>query len=97
MITVALDAWQEEQSPYWKRSVHTCVSVLDRYRKGFPVGEPRYHLHLGDYQLLQGKAGAARRSYVRGEAAAIRLGMPWDARHCREALETLQRAAATVS
>ncbi len=86
LLTVALDAWQEERSPEWRRAILTCLGVLRRYRKGFPVGEPRYQLHAGDFQRLAGDLGAARRSYRRGEAAAVRLGMPWETRRCREAL-----------
>jgi hypothetical protein len=89
LLTVALDAWSDEQSPPWKRAIKMCLRVLERYRKGFPVGEPRYQLHQGDYQRVSGAVGAARRSYRRGEAAAIRLGMPWEAARCREALEQL--------
>ena len=64
----------------------TCLRVLRRYRKGFPVGEPRYQLHPGDFRRLGGALGAARRSYRRGEAAAIRLGMPWETKRCQQAL-----------
>jgi AAA ATPase domain len=86
LITVALDAWGGERSLEWRRAVRHCLRVLRRYRKSFPVGEPRYQLHLGDYHRLSGSIGAARRSYLRGEAAASRLGMPWDARQCRDTL-----------
>ena len=86
LVTVALDAWQEERSPDWRRAIVTCLRVLRRYRKGFPVGEPRYQLHTGDFRRLGGALGAARRSYRRGEAAAIRLGMPWETRRCQQAL-----------
>ena len=86
LVTVALDAWQEEHSPDWRRAIVTCLRVLRRYRKGFPVGEPRYHLHTGDFRRLGGALGAARRSYRRGEAAASRLGMPWKRKRCQQAL-----------
>jgi tetratricopeptide (TPR) repeat protein len=86
LVTVALDAWQEERSPEWRRAIVMCLRVLRRYRKGFPVGEPRYQLHLGDFRRLGGALGAATRSYRRGEAAALRLGMPWETRRCQQAL-----------
>jgi hypothetical protein len=85
LLTVALDAWNEEHSPQWKHAIRTCLRILGRYRKSFPVGEPRYQLHRGDYRKLSGAIGAARRSYRRGEAAASRLGMPWEAGRCRDA------------
>ncbi len=89
LLAVALDAWNEERSPQWKHAVRKCLQVLQRYQKSFPVGEPRYRLHRGDYWRLAGSIGAARRSYRRGEAAASRLGMPWEAARCREALAAL--------
>jgi class 3 adenylate cyclase/tetratricopeptide (TPR) repeat protein len=89
LISVALDAWQEERSPEWRRASAMCLRVLRRYSKGFPVGEPRYHLHRGDFKRLAGALVAARRSYRRGEAAALRLGMPWETRRCQQALAEL--------
>jgi hypothetical protein len=86
LLTVALDAWREERSLEWRRAVRRCLRILGRYRRSFPVGEPRYQLHLGDYYRLSGSIGAARRHYRRGEAAASRLGMPWDARQCSDRL-----------
>lgn len=53
------------------------------------VGEPRYELHRGDFLRLSGALAAARRSYRRGEAAAIRLGMPWETKRCQQALAEL--------
>jgi tetratricopeptide (TPR) repeat protein len=87
LLTVALEAWREDGAPQWRRAITRCLRLLRRYEKGFPVGEPRLHLHRGEYQRLSGATNAARRSFRRGEAAAIRLGMPWDAKRCREALE----------
>ena len=92
LLTVALDAWRDERSPDWRRACATCLRVLRRYRQGFPVGEPRYHLHRGDLKRLSGALGAARRSYRRGEAAAERLGMPWELRRCQQALAELAGA-----
>ena len=89
LLMVALDAWQEEQSPDWRRDCLLCLNVLRRYKKGFPVGEPRYYLHLGDFHRLSGSLGAARRSYRRAEAAAQRLGMPWELRRCKQVLTEL--------
>ena len=89
LLLVALDAWQDERSPEWRRAIVICLRVLKRYRKGFRVGEPRYQLHCGDFQRLVGSLAAARRSYRRGEAAAIRLGMPWETKRCQEALAEL--------
>jgi class 3 adenylate cyclase len=89
LVTVALDAWREEQSPQWRLAIRRCMRVLRRYSKSFPVGIPRYQLHLGDYQRLSGSIRAARRSYRRGEAAASRLGMPWECKRCQEALNDL--------
>ena len=67
LVTVALDAWQEERSPEWRRAIVMCLRVLRRYRKGFPVGEPRYQLHRGDFSGLAARSappdaaiGAAR-------------------------------------
>ena len=89
LVTVALDAWHEEQSPQWRLAIKRCLRVLGRYRRSFPVGEPRYQLHLGDYQRLSGSIRSARRSYRRGGIAASRLGMPWEGKRCQEALEAL--------
>ena len=91
LITVALDAFREERSPEWRHAVKECLRVLRRYQKSFPLGEARYQLYLGDYCRLSGSVSAARRSYVRGEAAASRLGMPWDVTRCREGLLALSR------
>jgi tetratricopeptide (TPR) repeat protein len=89
LVTVALHFWREERSPEWRRAVQMCLRVLRRYRTSFPIGEPRYELHRGDYQRLSGFVRAARRSYRRGEAAATRLGMPWDRQRCQEALRNV--------
>jgi hypothetical protein len=89
LVIVALDAWREERAPQWQRASRMCLRLLGRYRKSFPVGEPRYRLHRGDYKRLSGAVSAARRSYRRGEAAASSLGMPWEAKRCKEALARL--------
>jgi hypothetical protein len=86
LLTVALNAWDDGAPGEWKTAARTCLRILERYRRGFPVGEPRYQLHRADYLQRLGLASAARRRYKRGEAAATRLGMPWDAKRCRESL-----------
>lgn len=91
LVTVALDAWRDEPSPEWERAIKTSLRGLARYRKSFPVGVPRYELHLGEYRRARGARRAARRSYRRGEWAAARLGMPWEAKHCRQALQEISR------
>jgi hypothetical protein len=92
LAVVALDAWSEEHSPSWKRAIRACLRVLERYRRSFPVGEPRYQLHRGEYQRLSRAPRSARRSFRRCEAAATRLGMPWEAARSRDALEHLARS-----
>jgi hypothetical protein len=89
LLTVALDAWQAEWSPDWRRDCVKCLNVLRRYRKGFPVGEARYNLHVGDFYRAAGRLGAARRGFRRAEAAAVRLGMPWEIRKAQQALAEL--------
>ena len=94
LVRVALDVCREEESrsPTWHKwhgYIDICLRVLRRYRKAFRVGEPRYELHRGDFQRLSGSLAAARRSYRRGEAAAIRLGMPWETKRCQQALAEL--------
>jgi class 3 adenylate cyclase len=89
LVTVALDAWQQEQSPEWRRDCLLCLQVLHRYQKGFPVGIARYHLHLGDFHRISGSLGRARRSYRRAEAAARRRDMQWELRRCRQVLAEL--------
>ena len=94
LVRVALDVCREEESrsPTWHKwhgYIDICLRVLRRYRKAFRVGEPRYELHRGDFQRLSGSLAAARRSYERGEAAAIRLGMPWETKRCQQALAEL--------
>ncbi|HEX7281297.1 MAG TPA: AAA family ATPase [Vicinamibacterales bacterium] len=89
LLTVALDAWQEEQSPGWRRDCLLCLNVLHRYQKGFPVGTARYYLHLGDFHRISGSLGPAARSYRRAEAAALRLDMQWEIRRCRQVLTEL--------
>jgi hypothetical protein len=86
LVTVALDAWRDTRSAEWKQAARTCLGVLGRYRKGFPVGSARFYLHQGDYLRLSGAQRAAERSYRRGEQSAADLGMPWDRLRCREAL-----------
>ena len=74
--------------------VERCLRMLKTYSKIFPIGTPRYFLHYGDYcaraplQMVRAKARAAS-YYKRGEMAARRLGMSWDAQRCRVALENL--------
>ncbi len=95
LLTVALNAWDDGAPGEWETAIRTCLRILDRYRRGFPVGEARYHRHRGDYLRRLGRSRAARRSYARGEAAATTLGMPWDAKQCRLALtETGRRESA---
>jgi hypothetical protein len=89
LVTVALDAWQVDWSPQWRRDIVECLRLLARYRKSFPVGEPRYQLHRGEFKNLSGAPGAARRCFRRGQAAALRLGMAWEAQRCGEALQQL--------
>ena len=90
LTAVALDAWRgAPAASKWRRHSVKCLRVLNRYRTGFPVGVPRYQLHLGEYRRLSGATGAARRSFQRGAAAASRLGMPWEARRCSEELASL--------
>jgi tetratricopeptide (TPR) repeat protein len=87
LTAVALDAWANEDTREWRRAVKECLRVLDRYRRGFTIGEPCYQRRLGEFQQLSGRLAAARRSFRRGEAAAARLGMPWELKACREALQ----------
>ena len=89
LLTVALDAWQQERSPGWRRDCVLCLHVLYRYQKGFPVGTARYYLHRGDFHRISGSLGRARRSYRRAEAAARRLDMQWEIRRCRQVLTEL--------
>jgi tetratricopeptide (TPR) repeat protein len=91
LLTVALNAWDERAPGDWKTAIHTCLRILERYRRGFPVGEPRYQQHRGEYLRRRGRTRAARRSYRRGEAAATRIGMPWEAKRCLEALAQSDR------
>jgi hypothetical protein len=86
LLVVSLDVWREERSPDSRRAVLACLRILRRYRAVFPIGEARYQLHLGEFKRLAGRMGAARRCYRRGEAAAVRLNMPWELAQCRQAL-----------
>jgi hypothetical protein len=95
LTTVAIDAWNETQSSEWKRAIGLCIRVLARYRKSFPVGEPRYRLSKGDYCRASGRSRAALRHYRRCEAAALRLGMPWELARAREALQSLSGAGSS--
>lgn len=90
LAAVALEAWRRDRrSPEWQRGVTDCLRVLNRYRKGFPIGEPRYRLHRGDYLRAGGSLAAAARSYRRGQVAASRLGMAVDLNRCSQALQEL--------
>jgi hypothetical protein len=89
LVTVALHFWQQEQAPDWRRDCLRCLNVLRRYQKGFPVGTARYYLHLGDFHRTSGSLGRAARYYRRAEAAARRLGMPWEIRRCQQVLGEL--------
>ncbi len=86
LTEVALDAWREVPED-WHREVQCGLRALRRYKKAFPVGEPRYWLRQGDYHRLSGKQAAAQQAYRHGVAAAARLGMAWDEARCAEALE----------
>jgi class 3 adenylate cyclase/tetratricopeptide (TPR) repeat protein len=89
LAAVALELWEREGTRDWKRAAQDCLRVLRRYRQSFPIGEPRHEMHCGDFHRIAGDADAARARYRRGEAAALRFGMPWEARRCRQALERL--------
>jgi class 3 adenylate cyclase len=93
LTAVTLNEWQKDrQSERWGSGVQECLRVLRRYSRTFPIGEPRYHLHLGEYQRIMGRPGAARRSYEKGGKAALHLGMPSEARYCAEAVDGLGRS-----
>ena len=87
LLTVALDAWQQQQSPDWRRDALRCLRVLHRYQKGFPVGTARYYLHLGDFHRISGSLGRAGRSYRRAEAAA-RASDAWEIRRCEQVIRS---------
>ncbi len=89
LFAVALECWREERSPEWRSAMKLLLRLLRRHHGSFAIGEPRYHLHAGEYQRTAGATGAARESYQRGAAAAARLGMPWEEQRCREALHDL--------
>jgi hypothetical protein len=97
LATVALEAWEASRSMNVKnvgadrkRASKKCLAVLERYSRSFPIGEPRCAMHWGDYWRIAGHPRKARGYYGRGEAAALRLGMPWEATRCREQLERLR-------
>lgn len=96
LAAVTLEIWEREHTRDWRRAAQDCLRVLHRYRRSFPIGEPRYEMHCGDFQRIAGNVGASRVRYRRGEEAALRLGMPWEARRCRQELERLVRPAAAV-
>ena len=84
LVTVALDAWQEERSPDWRRAIVTCLRVLRRYRKRLSGRRASLSAAPRRLQTLSaalsarrgGAIGAARR---RRSASACR-GRPGDAR-----------------
>ena len=51
------------------------VALLGKYRKVFPIGEPRFCLMRGRGLWLDGREGRAAASWRRGLRAARRLGM----------------------
>jgi hypothetical protein len=87
LTAVSLDAWRAERSPEWRAAIHECLRVLRRFSRSFPIGEPRYYFHAGEYKRLSGDRRGARRIFERGLRAASRLGMPWESKQCRDSLE----------
>lgn len=63
------------------------VQQLGKYRKVFPIGEPRYCLMSGRSLWLDGREGRAAATWRRGLAAARRLGMSGDRERLQAALE----------
>ena len=94
LFRVVLRKWCADPPAARRVDVERCLRMLKTYSKIFPIGTPRYFLHYGDYcaraplQMVRAKARAAS-YYKRGEMAARRLGMSWDAQRCRVALENL--------
>ena len=94
LFRVVLGKWRADPPAARRVDVARCLRMLKTYSKNFPIGTPRYWLHYGDYcalapfQMARAKARAAS-YYIRGERAAMRLGMSWDAQRCRVALENL--------
>jgi hypothetical protein len=93
LTAVTLSEWQKDRhSERWRTGVEECLRVLRRYSRTFPIGEPRYRLHLGDYRRIKGRLSLARHCYEKGKAAAEHLGMPSEARYCADAVDAVPRS-----
>jgi len=93
MAEVMFDAWSREpDSPEYSRDTLACIESLRRYRRFFPIGNPRYRLWRGRYELLRGHGWNAFFHWRRGLRHATRLGMKWDETHLRGELEKVGRA-----
>ena len=90
---VIFDAWSREpDSAGFPREARACVEGLRRYRRFFPIGEPRYRLWRGRYELLRGRSRKAIFNWRRGLRHATRLGMKWDESYLRGELERVSSA-----
>ena len=93
LFRVALHQWRADPPAARRSDVKRCLGMLERYKEHFPVGTPRYWLHLGNYWAAAPLATTrttknAAQCYINGAREAERLGMEWDAQRCRVALET---------
>ncbi|MGW3807415.1 ATP-binding protein [Micromonospora sp. NPDC005113] len=69
----------DEPDPAHLRAT-TAVALrrLHRYARTFPMARPRALICLGWHRWLDGRAGAARRAWVRAVREAERRGMPYE-------------------
>jgi tetratricopeptide (TPR) repeat protein len=77
---VMFDALRRDpDSPMWRREARRCLEWLKRYRRVFPIGEPRYQYWRGHYHALSDRNVAATTNWRLGRRTALKLGMNWDA------------------
>ncbi len=89
---VYLALWDEASSPESKEQAETislepselsilarqACKALHRFKRVFPIGQPRAWLYQGIYDHQAGKPGRAHKSWQKSLAAAKKLKMPYD-------------------
>jgi tetratricopeptide (TPR) repeat protein len=82
---VYLDAWDRARrerlapSPVWVQNAATAGAAMLRFAALFPMGEPRWLLHMGRTRLLRGDTRTSHLALRLAASRARALGMPFEA------------------
>lgn len=91
LAEIVFDAWRQDPAAIeWRSEAHDCQRMLRRYKRSFPIGQPRYWLRNGEFEECLQNTRQAAKDYRRGRDLARRLGMPWEAELCSQALSRLK-------